>query len=479
MFDVADLSEQCRSAAGEDLSVLSDDELLAAVIEWEALRSVVEVADARLLGELQARGVTDQRFGLKTAPWVAAEAKVDRAGVNRRKRLGMGLRRLTPVEDAVASGVISVDHAAELARAASNPRVGDQVEAAQALWIDLAQLTSFVDWKHQLEHTVVELDQDGGYDPNRDLSRNRLHLTPFPDGSVGVAGELVGEQALVVRQSVEAHADRLFQRLKADHDLCPELPLATRATVLAMALAELVLRGSTVDRGDTSTGPACDVTLVVEATKPHTQGSTGPTGVTDSTGARQLIDRRDRREPVEPGRWPEVFDPYHRTALADRADRGGHNPLTDHCGPATTPDGFHVPHHVAACLLCDPVITALIEDALGVPLDMGRQIRLANREQRRALKRRDGGCIFPGCDAPIGWCDAHHVTWWDDDGPTDITNLALLCRYHHGVTHRHGWTMTATTGQRFTWTTPLGQTLHSQRHRGRRPTGHRRHPQPA
>ncbi len=453
MFDMADLSQQCRSAAGEDLSMLSDDELLTAVVEWETLRSAVEVADARLLGELQTRGVTDQRFGLKTAPWVAAEAKVDRAGVNRRKRLGIGLRHLSRVADAVASGTIGVDHAAELARAAANPRVGDQVEAAQALWIDLAQLTSFVDWKHQLEHTVVELDQDGGYDPNRDLARNRLQLTPFPDGSVGVAGELVGEQALVVRQSVEAHADRLFQRLKADHDLCPELPLPTRATVLAMALAELVLRGSTVDRGDTSTGPACDVTLVIEATRP---------------------------DPADRDPWDDLFDPYHRTALADRADRGGHNPLTDHCGPATTPDGFHVPHHVAAYLLCDPVITALIEDALGVPLDMGRQIRLANREQRRALKRRDGGCVFPGCDAPVGWCDAHHVIWWDDDGPTDIKNLALLCRYHHGVTHRSGWTMTATTGQRFTWTTPLGQTLHSQRHRGRSPTGrHRRRLQPA
>ncbi len=432
--------------------MLSDDELLAAVIEWEALRSVVEVADARLLGELQARGVTDQRFGLKTAPWVAAEAKVDRAGVNRRKRLGMNLRHLALVADAVAAGEISVDHAKVLADVAANPRIGDQVEAGVSVWVELAQVTSFVDWKHQLEHTVALLDQDGGYDPNRDLSRNRLHLTPFPDGSVGVTGELVGEQALVFRQSVEAHADRLFQRLKRDHELCPELPLPTRATVLALALAELVLRGSTVDRSDTSTGPACDVTLVIEATRP---------------------------DPADRDPWDDLFDPYHRTALADRADLGGHNPLTDHCGPATTPDGFHVPHHVAACLLCDPVITALIEDALGVPLDMGRQIRLANREQRRALKRRDGGCIFPGCDAPVGWCDAHHVTWWDDDGPTDIKNLALLCRYHHGVTHRSGWTMTAAAGQWFTWTTPLGQTLHSQRHRGRSPTGQRRQLQPA
>ncbi len=246
------------------------------------------------------------------------------------------------------------------------------------------------------------------------------------------------------RQCVEAHADRLFQRLKRDHELCPELPLPSRATVVALAAAELVLRGSTVDRGDTSTGPACDVTLVIEATKPQ------PDAV-----------RSSRASVTDP--WEDLVDPYRPA---------GQNPLIDRCGPATTPDGFHVHREVAECLLCDPVITALIVDVLGVPLDMGREVRLANRRQRRALERRDGGCIFPGCDAPVGWCDAHHVIWWDDDGPTDITNLALLCRYHHGVTHRSGWTMTATAGQRFTWTTPLGQTLHSQRHRGRSPTGH-------
>ena len=80
----------------------------------------------------------------------------------------------------------------------------------------------------------------------------------------------------------------------------------------------------------------------------------------------------------------------------------------------------------AEMLLCDPVITALVVDSLGVSLDMGREIRLANRDQRRALATRDGGCIFPGCDCPASWCDAHHVIWWDHHGPTDISNLALL-----------------------------------------------------
>ncbi|MCC6183624.1 MAG: HNH endonuclease, partial [Microthrixaceae bacterium] len=59
-----------------------------------------------------------------------------------------------------------------------------------------------------------------------------------------------------------------------------------------------------------------------------------------------------------------------------------------------------------------------------------------------ALAVRDGHCVFPGCDRPASWCDAHHVTRHTDGGPTTIDNLALLCRHHHGVIHRTGWHMT-------------------------------------
>jgi hypothetical protein len=42
-----------------------------------------------------------------------------------------------------------------------------------------------------------------------------------------------------------------------------------------------------------------------------------------------------------------------------------------------------------------------------------------------------------GCGAPPGWTDAHHVIHWADGGPTDLDNLALLCRScHTGVHHR-------------------------------------------
>jgi HNH endonuclease len=42
---------------------------------------------------------------------------------------------------------------------------------------------------------------------------------------------------------------------------------------------------------------------------------------------------------------------------------------------------------------------------------------------------------FPTCDRPMGWCEAHHVRHWADGGSTELSNLVLLCRRHHTVTH--------------------------------------------
>jgi len=55
---------------------------------------------------------------------------------------------------------------------------------------------------------------------------------------------------------------------------------------------------------------------------------------------------------------------------------------------------------------------------------------------RRALIARDRHCRHPGCDRPAQFCDAHHVKHWADGGPTALSNLKLLCRYHHTLQHR-------------------------------------------
>lgn len=75
-------------------------------------------------------------------------------------------------------------------------------------------------------------------------------------------------------------------------------------------------------------------------------------------------------------------------------------------------------------------------------LDQGDSRRLFTDKQRYALATRDGGCVFPHCTAPPGWCEAHHLTGWEALRRTDLDNAALLCSYHHHLLDREDWTIT-------------------------------------
>ena len=64
-----------------------------------------------------------------------------------------------------------------------------------------------------------------------------------------------------------------------------------------------------------------------------------------------------------------------------------------------------------------------------------RATRVITPAQRSALAVRDGGCVFPDCPRPLAWCEGHHLWHWVDGGPTDLANLALVCRAHHRAVH--------------------------------------------
>ena len=104
------------------------------------------------------------------------------------------------------------------------------------------------------------------------------------------------------------------------------------------------------------------------------------------------------------------------------------------------------------------VAAAMLPPALGgaasQPLEVGRTSRVVTAAQRVALAVRDGGCVFPDCDRPLAWCDAHHLWHWADGGPTDLDNLALLCRAHHRAVHEGGWRLARGPDGRLTATPP-------------------------
>ena len=91
-------------------------------------------------------------------------------------------------------------------------------------------------------------------------------------------------------------------------------------------------------------------------------------------------------------------------------------------------------------IACDAGIVPAIFAADGQPLYVGRKQRAATAAQKLALYVRDKRCI--GCGMRASACDAHHVIWWDDDGPTDMPNLVLLCPKCHKKVHKSGYTVT-------------------------------------
>ncbi len=75
-----------------------------------------------------------------------------------------------------------------------------------------------------------------------------------------------------------------------------------------------------------------------------------------------------------------------------------------------------------------------------LPLDVG-QVKGIPDHLRRAVILRDRHCAWPGgCDRPPGACQVHHIVPRSEGGKTRLSDLVLLCEYHHQVCiHRLGW----------------------------------------
>ena len=108
---------------------------------------------------------------------------------------------------------------------------------------------------------------------------------------------------------------------------------------------------------------------------------------------------------------------------------------------------------------CAEVIVPIICAADGVSLYLGRDTRVANRAQRRALRAMYRGCAIPGCGAGWAQVDIHHVIWYRHHGRTNIDNLLPLCHKHHHLAHEGGWKLALNARRYLTITYPDGQTM--------------------
>ena len=138
-------------------------------------------------------------------------------------------------------------------------------------------------------------------------------------------------------------------------------------------------------------------------------------------------------------RTQEQLTTYLERHRAGPVERAWFQECFDHVfGTATTLDGRMLSAVVSRVFGCDSVLSRLLTSE-GRILDHGRSVRDFTSSQRHAVFVRDQGCRYPGCTAGPRHCDIHHVVPWELGGRSDLDNAVALCRHHHGVIHRPGW----------------------------------------
>ena len=99
--------------------------------------------------------------------------------------------------------------------------------------------------------------------------------------------------------------------------------------------------------------------------------------------------------------------------------------------------GTFVSDAAARRLACDAGVIALVVDAEGNTLSVGRKRRTLPASLKRAMQCRDRKCRYPGCNA-TAFLEGHHLEAWALGGSTALGNVLSLCSYHHRFVHEYG-----------------------------------------
>jgi Domain of unknown function (DUF222)/HNH endonuclease len=389
------VSAQYAEMAELPVFALTDAKLDARLSAALRARAAADEMVSRIVGEADAAGTADRAGCPSTRAWL-----VSRHGMSPRDaaRTAAHATAMTPTMEparlAWARGEICGDKAEVIAHAVNGlPADVDRrrVQAAQADLVQRAKTLSLTELKREAGRLVEKV-----FDPDQ-AEKIRLETLAEQeqaayeqatfrgrkglDGIARFSGTMPNLQFDMLMANLDASASPRRDHLRPDAKTAEADERVPSAERLGRAFCDLVEK---IDaKGGVCVGDGANATIVV------------------------TIDEKD---------------------------------LRDGLGAATLASGDEVTAGEARRLACSADILPMVLGGRSTPLDLGKAKRLFSKGQRLALAARDGGCVFPGCERPPGWTEAHHVTPWSAGGKTDLSNGALLCGYHHRLIHRDdGW----------------------------------------
>jgi hypothetical protein len=308
---------------------------------------------------------------------------------------------LTPIAEAVAAAVISVE-AAEAIRIPLGEPTADITELtltdAAAHLVELAQTLNVDELMQRARALRDDLDEAGIAERESERRERRsLRVFPQPDGMTKLVWLLDPESAAIVT----ATYDQLTSpRRGGPRFVDPSEKARADAITADPRTTEQLAHDGFLQLLMIGTDVAPDTVI----------GTNRP-------AVRVLVTEQALRDGAGHGRIEGQLDPVS-IATVQRA-------------------------------LCDTGIQPIIfDDAAQQPLNVGRAQRRFTSRQRIALAARDGGCRWPGCTRSVLWTEAHHINQWKrDHGNTDVADGILLCRHHHMLLHDNGWRITRSGAQ--------------------------------
>jgi hypothetical protein len=437
------VDEAARLGRDERFGSLTDETLAEQVAEGAAQLDAALCRWLELVGELVVRGIWADQGARTPGQWLSWKLGIGRSTGRERVRVALALREFPATRDRFAAGTLSYSKVRAITRCGVPAeeelllRWADDATAAQMERI----ARSFRSAERVRRDEVLE--EEGRVRCSvrgraAGPGRRSLTITGPVEDVLAIEDELRRlAEALVGERQASSEEGRGGVLVESgdgvrveDGDGGPEHASASAEDTQGRVddLPDPEGRGPRVTAADQLEALGQIVAAAAaEGTPPDTSGLDRHTVVWHAS-VEDLVDAH---------RDPGSGDDARRSASAGAAERDVDAEevvgVRDDHGRA-----WGMTRRALRRLACDGGLVLVVEDRDGSPLDVGRRSRSTTAALRRALQRRDRGCTFPGCGA-TRHLHAHHVRHWADGGPTDLSNLVLVCGFHHRFVHVRGW----------------------------------------